>query len=371
MTNKLLIGNIQLIINSSEYNSFQDSEYNSINNVFATNNNGLGGYSFAHAQGYCKQFKELPQVYDFSDVHKKNLERNYHKKSYDIPKIFLCEVVKNDFTSSKNLMDNIIRFTIRNEYHSIRLFNLIHLNSNQNFNTFEGIKASIIKRKFERNRTIVFDVDKEYFDEFCSHFKDYPYKNALYDRFEILTYLFYNELNTDLFKNYLKKLIELLYSENKYEEVSEACSKLLCENRERVKENYLEFQKSALYEEYIFYKGIKDAKYKKIYKKFVFDSIELFIYLCRTFNQLDLLKIAYYCREFEYDVYADDILNNLQHFDSISKVEKFIIQKFRVKRAELKKQNGRLNSKIKVTSEKIFKKITSLKKKYAYFLTIH
>jgi hypothetical protein len=55
MTKKLIIGNIQLILNSSDYNYFEDSEYNSINKLLATNDKGFGGYSFAHALEYCKQ----------------------------------------------------------------------------------------------------------------------------------------------------------------------------------------------------------------------------------------------------------------------------------------------------------------------------
>jgi hypothetical protein len=400
MTKKLILGNINLIINSSDYNYIEDYEYNSINKLFATNNKGFGGYSFAHAQEYCKQFDVPVKTYNFEEVRKRDLERSYRIDSNNKPKLFLSEITKNDFEATKKLMDQIIRFCIRNEYRNVRFFQLIHLNSKDNCQTFEGIKAAIVERKFDRPLTLVFDIDKNSFEEFCTHFNDYPYKNALHERFDILTYLFYNQLDTKKYKTYLKNLIDKLYSEKDYEEVHESCFQLLSETRDNLKEKHKLFYKTALLDEYNFYQDINDLKTKEIYKKFVFDSIELFLYFGRIFNKMDLLQIAYIFREFEYDTYAEGILNNLNYFDSIPKIEQYIIKKFFLKKSELeslsiwgfanalefdllqskdndkqiytikrkKSKKVRNIDKIKWGSEKIFKKINTFKKKYALFL---
>jgi hypothetical protein len=278
---------------------------------------------------------------------------------------------------------------------------LIHLNSNENHNIFEGIKTAIVERMFDRTLTLVFDIDKNYFEEFCTHFNDYPYKNALFERYEMLTYLFYNQLDTETYKTYLKNLIDRLYVDMDYELVHESCFQLLSENRADLNEKHKLFYKTSLSDEYNFFQYISDLKTKEIYKKFVFDSIELFLYFGRIFNKMDLLQIAYIFREFEYDIYAERILNNLVYFNSIPKVEQYIIKRLALKKTELealsfwgfddalefdqlqtnnddkqlytikRKASKKVKNidKIKWGSEKIFKKIKTFRDKYAIFLT--
>lgn len=401
MTKKFIIGNIQLLINSSDHNYIEDSEYNHINVLFTGNNKGFGAYAYAHALEYCKQFDVPVQTYNFEEVSHKNLERNKRSYSDNKPKLFFSEFTKNELESSRKLMDQIIGFCIRNNHMYVRFFQLIQLNSNENHNIFEGIKTAIVERMFDRTLTLVFDIDKYYFEEFCTHFNDYPYKNALFARYEMLTYLFYNQLDTEKYKTYLKNLIDRLYVDMDYELVHESCFQLLSENRADLNEKHKLFYKTSLSDEHNFYQNISDLKTKEIYKKFVFDSIELFLYFGRIFNKMDLLQIAYIFREFEYDIYAERILNNLVYFNSIPKVEQYIIKRLALKKTELealsfwgfddalefdqlqtnnddkqlytikRKASKKVKNidKIKWGSEKIFKKIKTFRDKYAIFLT--
>jgi hypothetical protein len=316
----------------------KDNKSSEYTDLLFTNENNVSNNFAEIAERYFKTSENL-KVFDLDKDSRKNIRSEYVNGESQL-RIIMSENFNNDFTTSKNLMSRILRFARRNSDSNFIMNHFEKVDFESYTEIFSGIKASLALCKDPWSCEILMTMEESLIESFRSVFEEYNLQYALFSRFVKLTYGFYNGLTDPEYDIYLKELIALICSKMSYADVASEITALRKRHIDKLNMSFEEEIIKGLKWEYDFYNNLKSQREKNLFKKFIYDSIQLYIKINEVFNRIDIFEVAFILREFEYDIYADEILNYLSEFQKAEKVKKCLIKRWQLTNKALEEKSS-------------------------------
>jgi hypothetical protein len=303
-------------INVTAIRSYQDktesppTEYDYLSTVIVPNRQNLSSFLYNYSLSF--------------------FEANKNSSYLTYPKITITPEIEDGIASYKNFLSQVFDY-VKHKDSNLRILHLIDVKNKDYKNNFKGIFDAIQENKYERQMALFFDVDDKVYEDFCVLFADFPFRNAIANRFNFLLFGFSGNLRTMEYDSYLKDLIDLLYRERNYEktilDILDLMSQYLGPRADYV-EGYI---RKEFKDEFDYFKTNFLKKGSKGYKRFVYDSVQLYINLNKILNRIDPTHIAFIC-EFEYDIYVKEIMDDLKRFDNPESIYNYLVKSLEIKR---------------------------------------